>query len=45
MSAVVAYYYQSNWIFPLLIVIGGAPVKFPVVTGSFIAPGFQPSNL
>jgi len=24
MSAVVAYYYQSNWIFPLLIVIGGS---------------------
>ena len=23
MSAVVAFYYQSNWIFPLLIVVGG----------------------
>jgi chromate transporter len=38
MSAVVAYYYVSNWIFPLLIVVGGlttiyanrgAPVKMP----------------
>ena len=38
MSAVIAYYYVSNWIFPLLIVVGGlttvfvnrkAPVKMP----------------
>mmetsp|Transcript_20186 Transcript_20186/g.50509 ORF Transcript_20186/g.50509 Transcript_20186/m.50509 type:complete len:369 (+) Transcript_20186:1-1107(+) len=28
MSAVVAYYYQSNWIFPLLIVIGGSVTSY-----------------
>lgn len=31
MSAVVAYYYQSNWIFPLLIVVGGEASK-PIAT-------------